>query len=148
MLTLHGPWLPGLPAGTGGGMGQPGAKTPLNFCLHGVGGLGTPQSTPHLSSCVCTSLDTSSGGVCDSESPIMFLLVWLGFVCQGVSLHLGATRAKGSYGGAGARGIPRRVPSPSCRGQTEECPEPGGSAPWAAALGAELLPSGDCQGRR
>lgn len=53
--------------------------------LNGVGGLDTPQSTPHLSSCVCTSLDTSSGGVCDSESPIMFLLVWLGFVSQGVN---------------------------------------------------------------
>lgn len=85
MLTRHGPWLPGLPAGTGGGMGQPCAKALFNFCLHGVGGLGTPQSTPHLSSCVCTSLDTSSEGVCDSESPIMFLLVWLGFACQGVN---------------------------------------------------------------
>lgn len=113
-----------------------------------MGGLGTPQSRPHLSSCVCTSLDTSSGGVRDSESPIVFLLVQPGFACQRVSppLHLGATCAKGSQGGAGAHGIPRCVPS--CHGQIEVCPEPGGSAPWAAALGEEPLPPWTLPGQR
>lgn len=129
-------------------MGQPCAKALLNFCLHGLGGLGTPQSTPHLSSCVYTSLDTSSGGVCDSESPIMFLLVWLGFACQGVNPpfiwepHV----QKGPMEELGLLASPGVSPHHCATGR-QVCPEPGGSAPWAAALGAKPVPPGHCQGR-
>lgn len=60
-------------------------QSPAELLSAWGGWAGHPQSTPHLSSCVCTSQDTSPGGVCDSESPIVFLLVWLGFARQGVN---------------------------------------------------------------
>lgn len=77
-LTLHGPCLP---AGTGGGMGQPCAKALLNCCLHGVGGLGTPRAhptsppvyapprTPHLGVCV-TQSHPSCSCLCGLALPV------------------------------------------------------------------------------
>lgn len=98
-------------------MGQPCAKTLLNFCLHGVGGLGIPQSTPHLSTpplwtphlgvCVTQSHPSSCSCLCGLVLPVRVSIP----LC---SLHLGArgTRgcARGSYRAAEAHGLLRCAP--------------------------------------
>lgn len=99
----------------GSGMGQPCAKALLNFCLPGVSGLGTPRVhstsppvyaplwTPHLGVCVTQSHPSSCSCSCGLALPVRVSIP----LC---SLHLGATRARGSCGGAGAHGLPRCVP--------------------------------------